>query len=860
MAMTLAQFMQGVPTVTQIANAVIAVNNAYNAIDKLTDKSTASQKATAALNLEKAQKTLNNYIPILQNAIARLDEVSNEAPNQYQKSPRERFSSALLDRLKGFTVNVNSQKIGNTPANPRLAEDYGGYTDSLSIGSSYFKPGTPDAAEAVAVEQSKPGVVQYPFNGLTRSEALAEASTYGQSTDAYKYAATEIGAQYDWSDAAAKYAQQKGIQLPQNFPLLARYVAADLYGRASGNNKFMDGGDLANVNQLFSSILKSTSSNPYTKQIQDLIKSPEGFVDYFASKPADFYTKVASGALFDLLDSKVYSDPEVKIKGLGYVSGANTDQQILNDALANAARSGAKQDSLYAAVNQAQNRFITQYNYQPNKAPEWVDAAVNFAQSAIFAAITGVPKTVGDVAVATAMNSARAYFEGASPEQIVRAAIGSLAASQVPTYLKEFKAAVGAGEVLSSAIDNAAVQATYATFTEQDVLKNAIAGAIGGTAASLAQIGGVDDPLYQKTLGEYTKYRALGLSAQDAALLAASDFAGDLSAETGKKPTTEGMAAVSPKKGAQIGDPLAGIGDVDITVPSEIASLEQFKTMPGETGTNIYKVTEQDGTVTYQKIIAGKFPDGGDFGYTIQFDPKTNSFSYEYSTGAQGTDAYQVVSKKSRPVEGMPVEDVVAKEKVLTPPRLAGLQGQRMPGADYGLPFTPFTSGGGVSTDSEVPSLPAVEVTGSVEEMPTLALLRRVRAGQEAQTDAAVRSLPAVEVVGQRPPEEEELPETQRLIQPAETEGAKRADEEEPIAQRQPTESVILDLISGGAGAQRAAKTQRTPDERELASMQALSQALRVGDPGEPLFGGRLGRRRNVWNVESLRLKDELGG
>jgi hypothetical protein len=124
----------------------------------------------------------------------------------------------------------------------------------------------------------------------------------------------------------------------------------------------------------------------------------------------------------------------------------------------------------------------------------------------------------------------------------------------------------------------------------------------------------------------------------------------------------------------------------------------------------------------------------------------------------------------------------------------------------------------------------------------------------------AMRSLPAVEVTGQRPPEEE-VPETQRLIQPAETESARRVDEqEEPIAQRQPTESVILDLISGGSGAQRAARQQRTPDERELASMQALSQALRVGDPGEPLFGGRLGRRRNVWNVESLRLKDELGG
>jgi hypothetical protein len=42
--------------------------------------------------------------------------------------------------------------------------------------------------------------------------------------------------------------------------------------------------------------------------------------------------------------------------------------------------------------------------------------------------------------------------------------------------------------------------------------------------------------------------------------------------------------------------------------------------------------------------------------------------------------------------------------------------------------------------------------------------------------------------------------------------------------------------------------------------MQALSQALQIGDPGEPLFGARRGKRSNIWNVESLKLKDELGG
>lgn len=153
----------------------------------------------------------------------------------------------------------------------------------------------------------------------------------------------------------------------------------------------------------------------------------------------------------------------------------------------------------------------------------------------------------------------------------------------------------------------------------------------------------------------------------------------------------------------------------------------------------------------------------------------------------------------------------------------------------------------------EEKKLPEVNVFAQREpnEMQGLDLIRRVRTGREA--DEGIKSLPAVEVTAQR---EEEPVEPQRLI----TESTEEASKEEPEIQRPMTEPVLLGLIGGGVGATNIPRTQRTPDERELASMQALSQALRIGDPGEPLFGGRLGRRRNVWNVESLRLKDELGG
>ena len=40
----------------------------------------------------------------------------------------------------------------------------------------------------------------------------------------------------------------------------------------------------------------------------------------------------------------------------------------------------------------------------------------------------------------------------------------------------------------------------------------------------------------------------------------------------------------------------------------------------------------------------------------------------------------------------------------------------------------------------------------------------------------------------------------------------------------------------------------------------ALAQALGVGDPGSLYLGKKGKERKPVWNIESLKLKDELGG
>lgn len=160
---------------------------------------------------------------------------------------------------------------------------------------------------------------------------------------------------------------------------------------------------------------------------------------------------------------------------------------------------------------------------------------------------------------------------------------------------------------------------------------------------------------------------------------------------------------------------------------------------------------------------------------------------------------------------------------------------------------------GGAGTEEKELETKVTTAQRDPQDMDGLSLVRRVRTGIEA--DEGMQELPEQVSVAQR---EEDEPEKQRLI----TESAEEAQQEEPEAQR-PTNSTVLLGLLGGTGTKdfaRMVRTQRAPSEREAANMQALSQALSVGDPGDALFGSGLGRRRNVWNVESLRLKDELGG
>jgi hypothetical protein len=76
----------------------------------------------------------------------------------------------------------------------------------------------------------------------------------------------------------------------------------------------------------------------------------------------------------------------------------------------------------------------------------------------------------------------------------------------------------------------------------------------------------------------------------------------------------------------------------------------------------------------------------------------------------------------------------------------------------------------------------------------------------------------------------------------------------------QPTTQSTGPAPTGGTGGPGVAVTGEGTAINPAAAS-ALAQALRVGDPGAPLFGTEgKGQQQAVWNTASLKFKDEIGG
>ena len=514
-------------------------------------------------------------------------------------------------------------------------------------------------------------------------------------------------------------------------------------------------------------------------------------------------------------------------------------------------------EKIQSAVNQGIEAGAASVQEQNARRNEYsvIDRVADIALSIGLGAATANLSTGAQIAI----NAVIAYEQGAKPEDIARGAVGSLLANQFTPLMPGQTTGVGViddfnkviqkvkNPELQSAIFNGVRQGVYATATEQNIAKNVAAGAVAGAIATNIQ-NKYNDPALANAAGEYFQAKIAGKSDLEAAAAAFSGYATEEQKANAKKAVLEETFNLPLEQRKALGymtrDEVAGLKSEEVgsfnQAPSEIAAKEEFKTRPGEAGENIIQYTDKDGIVTYEKRIIAETPLGNKVGYTILYDTDTNKFYYEYGTGEKK------VLSKSRPS----LTTLNASQEIL-PSSLVGAQtGQRKQGDDFGV--------------STVQTPLQVDVYGgqSVEEMPTISLLRTVRTGQKPlQVDVYGGAgfdrggeLAPQESVAQREPEENERTK-QRLI----TESAQDTPQEEPEAQRPTNSTVLLGLLGGNMNSS-IPRTQRAPSEREAANMQALSQALSVGDPGDALFGSGLGRRRNVWNVESLRLKDELGG
>ena len=533
---------------------------------------------------------------------------------------------------------------------------------------------------------------------------------------------------------------------------------------------------------------------------------------------------------------------------------ANTESKIKNlfDKVQKYGVSEGEFNSIFSQSANDRNTFqldaFERNNKQRGGFLGFLDKATPIITNIAAGVITGGLNLGAQLAV----SAANSYVQGAKGEDIIRGIIGTIAASQLGPLadgqttgvgvVDDFNKAIQAinNPELQSAIFNAARQGTYATITEQNIAKNMAAGAIAGAIATNIQ-NKYKDPALANAAGEYFQAKIAGKSDLEAAAAAFAGYATEEDRKAAQKKVAEEVSSLPLDQVQALGyktkDEITG---AFFPVPAEIAAKQEFTVMPGEVGENIVQAIDKDGIVTYEKKVTAQTPLGNKIDYTILYDTDTNQFYYEYGTGEKK------VLSKSRPS----LTTLDASQEIL-PSSLVGAQtGQRKQGDDFG-----------VSTVRQQEPPVQVDVVGfsgretPVEEMPTISLLRRVRTGQETRQNETPLQ---VDVYGGAGFDREGEPAPQRLI----TESVQETQQEEPEAQRQENNTVLLGLL-GGTGTRdfaRMARTQREPNERQAASMQALSQALSVGDAGDALFGSGLGRRKNVWNVESLRLKDELGG
>jgi hypothetical protein len=627
------------------------------------------------------------------------------------------------------------------------------------------------------------------------------------------------------------------------------------------------------------------------------------------------------------------------------------------------------------------NPVATTFTAETVKKSNWYDLPLEAlrvgAPMVISAYVTGNPNFTFTQQVG--INAAAQLASGAPPEDVVRNITATVAANSltagipgvesskiIPKTLNEINKNIAnlfpnaVSPTTASALINAERQAVAALITEQDVGQNAIAGAVGGAVADIAQFA-VDDPLIQKAIGEYTKYNALGMSPVDAALMAGVDYAGDVANQPKQKTpgtSTDEQANSYYKQFEEVfSQPRTpGIGSQLGEATAELSSIGGEKltsAVPGGIGTEkplfdgsefSVGVNQQAGPVK-NIIVEGKTYQTRDITdasgtTTYYFDPIDKKVTARPVTSV-GDTAGGTEIKTLSPVEvtgGKTFDptDLTAKQPIIIGGGKGGSGGSNVPikpgisgvaggGSTTGAVDTitgATTGGGGGAATGAATGATTGATSGSITGTPTgaiadatkvtspttstltpaeqdgLSLLQRVNDGFRTDTSSTGvdKKLPPVEVTGDKenllnvprlpvvtdvtgednlkklPPVEvtyedeiilntPKLPpvevtyEDETILKPPPPDEPDVTDEPDVPITKPP---ILLDLINTPIVDEPIKR--RPPTTEERTSMQALLQGLSIGDPGDALFGGKLGKRRNVWNKESLRLKDELGG
>lgn len=534
---------------------------------------------------------------------------------------------------------------------------------------------------------------------------------------------------------------------------------------------------------------------------------------------------------------------------------------IQNEGLPITSVSKILQDAEYQANVYAGKEFERQYKRSA------LDNFFDFAEILMGAvAIPGMGKALASSlgvsgAVGNAIaNTTMAIANGADPQKALETVLASMTSYEAGEYI------VGLSKVndpiIKNTLGNAITQGTNAALLGNDVKTAVLAGAAGGAVAG-ATLKATDDAAISAAAGEYSKNVAAGMSSQDAMTSALVDFILTERDEAEKKvkQKVEGETQpVATKPGSQLGEPSAGIGDIDISAPTSISSLKEFQPLSGETGNAVVKVTDNEGVVVYKKDIKKVDANGKETGYTIVYDPEVNKFTYQWGNpvldSAGNLVSYEVINAATRPGTA---------EAGIKTPTSDSITLSTQPKVPIAKPEEPTAGGKDISKD-------IIDLTGIGKETGTVTEGAGVTdTGIEAGADTGTgeSATDTATDIGVDTGTESAVVENGATqggaVEEAGKEGTASQDktegevEGEIASEDQLTQDdlILLGLVGGKDGAETpVAKTKPEP----TASTQALSQALRVGDPSEPLFGGKLGKRKTVWNEESLRIKDELGG